>query len=234
MEGSTKSNYVDNYDKLAEYYDELLQDEESLSYWLNYIEEKKFSSVLELASGSGVMAKILKQKGYNITASDISEKMMIASKKNYDGEYLILDMTNYHLNKKYDLVLCICDSINYLDNDELTSFFKCAYEHLNEGGRLIFDMHSIARLDEFKDQYIEEGYIGNKVPYQWTIMSDIDESLINEHFTFYTNDGMIQEHRTQHVFSVDEIKEKMSEFFNVRVIEDFIEDEKLLVIGDKK
>ena len=80
----------------------LLQDEEALSLWLKYIEEEPFTSVLELASGSGVMAGILKRKGYDITASDISEKMKEVSAKNYDGEYLILNMTDYHLNKKYD------------------------------------------------------------------------------------------------------------------------------------
>ena len=119
---------------LAEYYDALLQDEEALSLWLDYIEKEPFSTVLELASGSGVMAGILKKKGYEITASDISEKMKEVSVKNYDGEYLLLNMTDYHLDKKYDLILCICDSINYLYEEELSSFFRCAYEHLNENG----------------------------------------------------------------------------------------------------
>lgn len=232
MEGSTNNKNVGNYEMLAKYYDELLQDEEALSLWLKYIEEEKFNSVLELASGSGVMASILKEKGYQIIASDISESMKRASKNNYDGEYLILNMCNYKLNKKFDLILCICDSLNYLELDELDGFFKCAYEHLNENGRLIFDMHSIKRIDEFKQQYIEEGYVLN-TPYQWTIMSDEYANLINEHFTFYTKDAMIQEHHTQNVFKVDDIECKMKSLFDVRVIEDFVEDEKVLVIGRK-
>ena len=233
MEGSTSSKNVSNYDMLAKYYDELLQDEDSLSLWLKYIEDRKFNSVLELASGSGVMAGILKNKGYDIIASDISNAMKKASESNYDGEYLILNMTDYHLNKKFDLILCICDSINYLEKSELDSFFKCAYEHLNAGGRLIFDMHSIKRIDEFKDQYIEEGYVLD-TPYQWTIMSDPFDNLINEHFTFYTKDAMIQEHHTQNVFDINLIKEKMAKLFDTKIIEDFVEDEKILVIGEKK
>ena len=95
----------------------------------------------------------------------------------------------------------------------------------------MFDMHNIKRLKEFEEQYIEEGIIDD-IQYQWTIMSDYDD-IINEHFTFYNKDGMIQEHHTQHVFKIDLIKDKMSKYFKTRIIEDFIEDEKVLVIGRK-
>lgn len=233
MERSTNNKSVANYEELAKYYDELLQDKEALSLWLKYIEEERFHSVLELASGSGVMAGILKNKGYDIVASDLSVSMKQVSKNNYDGEYQILNMIDYNLNRKFDLILCICDSINYLEIEELDSFFKCAHKHLNDQGRLIFDMHNEKRLDEFKQQYIEEGYVLN-VPYQWTIMSDPIESLINEHFTFYTKDVMIQEHHTQNVFKVDIIKNKMKDLFETRIIDDFVEDEKILIIGKKK
>ena len=233
MEGSANSKNVSNYEMLAQYYDELLQDEEALSLWLKYIEKEDFKTVLELASGSGVMACILKNKGYDVTASDISNEMKEASKKNFDGEYLILNMIDYDLHKKYDLVLCICDSINYLYEDELDSFFRCAYKHLNENGRLIFDMHNLKRLEEFREQYIEEGYVDN-VPYQWTIMSDEYENTINEHFTFYTDEGMIQEHHSQNVFDPEMIQEKMKDLFKTEIIEDFVEDEKLLIVGYKK
>ena len=233
MEGSANSKNVSNYAMLAKYYDKLLQDEEALSLWLKYIEEKPFKTVLELASGSGVMTKILKNKGYDVTASDISSEMKDASKSNFDGEYLILDMTNYKLDRKFDLILCICDSINYLYTDELDKFFRCAYEHLNDNGRIIFDMHSLKRLEEFKEEYIEEGYVDD-LPYQWSISSDEIEKCIYEHFTFYTPDGMIQEHHMQNVFDIKSLTSKMDEYFTYEVIEDFVKDEKVLIVGYKK
>ena len=232
MEGSANSKDVKSYEYLAKYYDLLLQDEEAYSYWLEYIKEEPFKTCLELASGSGVLTGILKKKGYDIVASDISQEMKEASKANYDGEYLILNMIDYHLDRKFDLILCCCDSINYLEEEELDSFIKCAYEHLNINGRLLFDMHSMKRIDEFKELYIEEGELED-IQYQWTIASDEFDNLINEHFTFYTKDGMIQEHHTQHVFDIKLIKDKMESLFDTRVIEDFIEDEKVLVIGRK-
>ncbi len=112
MEGSWHFKDVDNYEILAKYYDALLQDEESLKYWLDYIHKLKGKDILELASGSGVMAKILKNEGYNVVASDISEAMKKASKQNFDGEYLILNMIDFKLDRSFDIILCICDSIN--------------------------------------------------------------------------------------------------------------------------
>ncbi len=233
MERSADNKNVSNYEMLARYYDELLQDEEALSLWLGYIEEEEFHSVLELASGSGVMAGILKKKGYDVLASDISAQMKEASKANFDGDYLILDMTDYHLDKRFDLILCICDSINYLYEEELDDFFRCACEHLKKGGRLIFDMHHPKRIEEFREQYIEEGYVSG-VPYQWTIGSDEYENTISEHFTFYTDEGMIQEHHCQNVFDPKVIREKMKDRFEVFMYEDFVADEKILTVGYRK
>ena len=233
MEGSANSRNVSNYQMLAQYYDELLQDEEALSLWLKYIEGEQFSSVLELASGSGVMAGILKRKGYDVTASDISAEMREASKQNFDGEYLLLNMTDYDLHRQYDLILCICDSINYLYEEELDSFFECAFRHLRQGGRLIFDMHHLKRLEEFEEQYIEEGYIRD-LPYQWTIQSDAYDNTISEHFTFYTAEGMVQENHTQNVFDPETVRKKMERYFDVLIVEDFVEEEKILVVGYRK
>ena len=232
MEGSNFE--VKEYEYLAKYYDYLLGDEDAFSYWLKYVNEEPFETCLELASGSGVMAKILTENGKKVVASDISEAMKEAAKENFSGEYLLLNMIDFNLDRKFDLILCICDSLNYLYEDELDSMFKCVYNHLNDGGRFIFDMHNPLRLEEFKEGYIEEGKIYDDVFYQWTINSDIEEKTINEHFTFYTPDGMIQEHHTQNVFEPEMIISKLTKNrFEVRYIENFVEEEKVLFVGKK-
>lgn len=232
MEGSNKE--VKEYEYLAKYYDYLLGDEEAFKFWLEYINAKDYHTVLELASGSGVLAGILKKQGKEVTASDISKEMKEVATNNFDGEYLILNMIDFDLHKKYDLILCVCDSINYLYEEELEQMFKSVYKHLNDGGRFIFDMHNPKRLKEFDEEYIEEGQIDENVYYQWTINSDTFDRTVNEHFTFYTPEGMIQEQHTQNVFEVDDVKNKLENvWLESEVVMDFIEDEKILFIGTK-
>lgn len=232
MEGSNKE--VKEYEYLAKYYDYLLGDEEAFKFWLEYINAKDYHTVLELASGSGVLAGILKKQGKEVTASDISKEMKEVATNNFDGEYLILNMIDFDLHKKYDLILCVCDSINYLYEEELEQMFKSVYKHLNDGGRFIFDMHNPKRLKEFDEEYIEEGQIDENVYYQWTINSDTFDRTVNEHFTFYSPEGMIQEQHTQNVFEVDDVKNKLENVgLESEVVMDFIEDEKILFIGTK-
>ncbi len=232
MEGSNKE--VKEYEYLAKYYDYLLGDEEAFNFWLEYINAKDYHTVLELASGSGVLAGILKKQGKEVTASDISKEMKEVATNNFDGEYLILNMIDFDLHKKYDLILCVCDSINYLYDEELEQMFKSVYKHLNDGGRFIFDMHNPKRLKEFDEEYIEEGQIDENVYYQWTINSDTFDRTVNEHFTFYTPEGMIQEPHTQKVFEGDDVKNKLENVgLESEVVMDFIEDEKILFIGTK-
>ena len=232
MEGSNKE--VKEYEYLAKYYDYLLGDEDAFDFWLEYINAKDYHTVLELASGSGVLAGILKKQGKEVTASDISKEMKEVATNNFDGEYLILNMIDFDLHKKYDLILCVCDSINYLYEEELEQMFKSVYKHLNDGGRFIFDMHNPKRLKEFDEEYIEEGQIDENVYYQWTINSDTFDRTVNEHFTFYSPEGMIQEQHTQNVFEVDDVKNKLENVgLESEVVMDFIEDEKILFIGTK-
>lgn len=235
MERSWYYKDVDNYELLAQYYDCLLQDEESLGYWLEYIEKLPGHDVLELASGSGVMAGILKSKGYNVVASDLSEAMKeVALKHNFDGDYRILNMLDFKLDQQFDIILCLCDSINYLNPDELVKMFSNVYQHLNKSGCFLFDMHSIARLNEFTEEYIEEGTVMD-TDYQWSIIADVKSKELHERFTFYTSDGIVQEHHSQCVFTIAEVQKAMvSVGFKCQIIEDFIKDEKVLVMGVKE
>lgn len=229
------NNKITNaYDTLSKYYDALLSDEESLKLWINYFNKEKYNTVLELASGTGLMAKLLKNDGKCVIASDISKNMKLASQHNFDGEYLILDMSNFNINKKFDLIICICDSFNYLSIDKIDSFFNSCFNHLNDGGRLIFDMHNIKRIEEFSDEYIEEGNVCG-TNYQFTIVSDPIANIINENFAFYFDDQTINESHIQYVYDVSYIVDKMRNIgYNVETIDDFIKDEKVLLIGKKK
>ena len=231
--GRFNSREVKSYDCLAAYYDELLASPEDFDRWLAYVHQKPCHTVLELAAGSAIFSALLQAEGMEVTALDLSEKMKEAAKHNFTGPYLIKDMTDFDLDKRFDLITCVVDSINYLNESQLTACFACAYRHLLPGGRFIFDSHHPQRLAEFANDYIEEGFLSDNVGYQWMISTE-DEDIL-QHFSFYFDEGMVEENHYQHVFSEELLIEKLEAVgFNVEAIPEFIPGEKMLFIGEKK
>ncbi len=226
---------VDDYTYLAKLYDALLQDPEGYSYWLRYImEHVKGKDILDLASGSAVLAGQLSDLGYDVIAADISPAMKEAAKANFRGDYRILDMRSFAIPERFDGILCICDSMNHLaDLAEVEATIKSAYDHLKKGGSFIFDMHDLKRLEEFQDMYIEEGAIDD-IEYRLTIRSDIATEELYENFIFCIEDEIIEERHRQKVFRPEDIIRVMEETgYKVTYIADFIPDEKVLFIGEK-
>ncbi len=115
--------------------------------------------VCELGCGTGEMTGRFSDAGYEVAGIDISPDMLaLAADKKKKGQnilYLNQDMTDFSLHKPADVVLCICDSINYLlKEQELYETFRCVRENLAEGGLFVFDM---------KTSYCYEKVLGNTV-----------------------------------------------------------------------
>lgn len=225
------------YKDLAYYYDELFKDDLATEKWVKLVLENiKGRDILELASGSGDIAFKL-SKNYNILASDISVSMLKVLHHKYPLlNYNVLDMRDF--TGAYDGIICFCDSINYLSTlKECRKFFKCAYNSLNSGGKLIFDMHSSDRISEFKNGYIEEGYVKD-IPYLWSI--EADENTLYHTFVFYHPEGLIKEQHIQQIFNVQDIIDILKEEgFEIELYTDFdkkgiVEGEKYFIVGGKR
>lgn len=229
------------YHDLADYYDDLVKDEEATMRWADLTENvlgKQRTKILELACGSAEISLELSLRGYSVLATDLSQDMLNKAKAKNKAENLRfepLNMISFDLNERFDAVLCYCDSINYLsDLSEVKSMFHSVKKHLNEDGIFIFDMHTPDRLQEFNEEFIEEGMIDD-VPYQWTIVTQDDQ--IHHHFAFWKDGKVMQEFHVQHVFDLDEVLNLLhEEGFTTEVIVDFDQDqnapgEKYFIIG---
>jgi demethylmenaquinone methyltransferase/2-methoxy-6-polyprenyl-1,4-benzoquinol methylase len=73
------------------------------------------SKVLDLASGTGDIAKLLLKKTRNVTLCDINEDMLtIAKKKINGGEFVLADAQKLPFeNKSFDLVTCVFGIRNF-------------------------------------------------------------------------------------------------------------------------
>ena len=119
---------MEAYSHLSKMYDYLM-DDVNYNHWVQYLDlfiTKNYSnaeSVLELACGTGNITSRLAQKNYRIDAVDLSEEMLTIAQeklKNNMGKvrFIHSDMLELDLNKKYDVVLCLCDGINYITDHQ--------------------------------------------------------------------------------------------------------------------
>lgn len=121
--------------------------------------------VLELGCGTGKMTRLLAQAGYDMIGVDFSEEMLqIAREKEWAADesetldtgkkaadilYLLQDMREFELYGTVKAVVCVCDSLNYiLEEEELLTVFSLVNNYLDPGGIFIFDMNTLYKYRE--------------------------------------------------------------------------------------
>jgi ubiquinone/menaquinone biosynthesis C-methylase UbiE len=115
------------------------------SEFINWaVKEHKTSPGIELmdmACGTGSHAEILKNN-FKVTGIDINEDMLnIARHKVPEADFIHGNMKKLKLEAKFDVVICIFSAIHYNTNfSELEKTLKNFYNHLEEGGILIYDL----------------------------------------------------------------------------------------------
>ena len=116
--------------------------------------EEERNLVVELGCGTGSFTQILKKKGYDIMGIDMSPEMLdLARKKSaesgLDIMYLEQDMRELDLYCTAGTIVSVCDSINYLLEDEdVINTFKLVNNFLFPKGVFIFDFNT---LHKYKD-----------------------------------------------------------------------------------
>ena len=192
----------------AEYYHELVYDEQAYIYYKNWvIRETKGNRILECACGPGHLSYRLGLNGYEVDALDLDETMIEYANLNNklpNINYYCQTMFDLSNLGKYDSIIIFLDSLNYcLVLLEFKKFLSEAYEHLNHNGILLFDIHHPNRLEEFREEYVEEGELLGTF-YQWSIQT-IEDNKIHHNIVFYEEDQMVVNHVEQTVFNPDDI-----------------------------
>lgn len=149
---------MSTYYKFSKIYDDLM-DSSYYEKWLAYTRTNLPSrgSVLELGCGSGKLAALLSQAGYQITGLDSSSDMLALaqSHKEETGKSFHLvegDMTHLEDLGTYDHVISFNDTICYLTKPEdVLQTFREVYQVLKPGGHFLFDVHSPKKMADFLD-----------------------------------------------------------------------------------
>lgn len=156
-----------HYDSLAPLYDSVIgKNNSSKKFLLNAAQKylNKNSDVLEL--GCGTAENLLPfSKNYNIAGIDISEGMLkIAKKKIPAGKFYRGDISGFNLDKKFDFIFCMYDTINHLENfKKWSSLFKSVKKHLKPEGIFIFDFNTLYKLNILSQSEIYPEFPENDV-----------------------------------------------------------------------
>ena len=150
---------LDAYTSFASVYDTFMDNipyEDWAEYLIGLLKEYQVKDglVLDLGCGTGNMTELLAEAGYDMIGVDNAEEMLeIAMEKKaesgHDILYLLQDMREFELYGTVRAIVSICDSVNYITEDEeLLEVFRLANNYLDPKGVFIFDFNTVYKYSE--------------------------------------------------------------------------------------
>lgn len=118
--------------------------------------------LLDLGCGTGTMTELLAEAGYDMIGVDNADEMLniAVSKRERSGHdilYLNQDMREFELYGTVRAVVSICDSINYITEEEdLLQVFRLVNNYLDMGGLFVFDLNTEYKYRQIGDATIAE------------------------------------------------------------------------------
>jgi len=145
-----------NYNIFAKFYDSIMGDRYTEADVIKELILKKCpkaEKILDIACGTGSILKLMPGK-YKIYGLDASKEMLaVAEKKVSRARLSCQDMRDFKFSEKFDVILCLFDSINHLiELDDWKKVFINAQKYLNNNGVFIFDMNTEKKLRNLSDK----------------------------------------------------------------------------------
>ena len=129
------------------------QDALDVPFWLGLAEEMG-SPVLELGCGSGRVSLALAEAGHRMYGLDKDPGMLAFFRNQIERHshsrihLLQADLTRFHLNCKFPLIILPCNTYSTLTPDERQSTLRCVTRHLQPGGYFAVSLPNPAALLE--------------------------------------------------------------------------------------
>jgi SAM-dependent methyltransferase len=141
-----------SYEIFGRFYDEVMGDRADHAAYLRSLIERhhpEARTVLELACGTGSILRQLAPT-YEVTGVDLSPRMLAAAKRKVpEARFALADMRTVRLAARFDVVLCVYDSINHLRTfRDWETVFARARDHLEPRGVFVFDINTQRALAE--------------------------------------------------------------------------------------
>jgi len=160
--------HVQCYERLSGIYDLdwgdfSLQYVRLITYFFN-LHGIRQAHLLDVACGTGTLAKALAERGHNIHGIDVSPAMIARAREKTKGlpsiSYSVQNMVSFEAGHEFDCATCTFDSLNYLLNpSDVLSMFSCVSDALHHGALFFFDANTphLYRKHRNKSSYYELG-----------------------------------------------------------------------------
>ena len=145
----------------AEYYDLIYKDkdyEKEVDFIENVFGENKPEKILEVGCGTGNYTKILLERGYEVTAVDISEDMLEIARRKCNCKIIKGDIRSVSINDKFDACIAMFAVMGYLTkNSDVIKALNNIHRHLKPNGVFVFDVwNGLAVMKLLPEQRMKE------------------------------------------------------------------------------
>ena len=217
---------MDAYGSFAMVYD-LFMDNVDYDGWSDYLRKllRRYGVedglILELGCGTGSMTERLAEAGFDMIGVDCSGEMLeIAQEKKCESGldilYLEQDMREFELYGTVRAVVSVCDSLNYiLEDEELVKVCRLVNNYLDPGGIFLFDLNTIDKYRKIGDTTIAENR--EEGSFIWDNYYDEDENINEYQLTIFLREGdgdlyrKYEEVHYQRGYELERIKELLKE-----------------------
>ncbi|KIX90170.1 methyltransferase [Staphylococcus microti] len=140
------------YQTLSAFYDQLT-DDQPYDQWQaivqQYLPKQHVDYMLDLGCGTGTLTTRFLDFSNHVVGMDLSEEMIdYAQRKSDNVTWHVGNMADFSLPHRFDVITILCDSLNYLpDEEDVLATLNHVYQHLNNEGVLIFDVHTTHKMD---------------------------------------------------------------------------------------
>lgn len=158
--------------------------------------------LLDVACGTGKSFLPMRERGWDVTACDISPAMLERTRAKV-GEAVplsVADMRGLPEIGEFDLVWALDDSINYLlSEDELLKALSRMGENLAPSGLLLFDVNTLSGYRSFFAETVVVERDGRRLVWRGQTPSDVEPGSICE-AVLEEDEGPMKthEHRQRH------------------------------------